>query len=110
MIWSVFPVTGAEHAAFLAFSGQQCGRAGWQLSRSLPHIVLNVTCIKAKRELGQPKVAALIYFPCWSYLCKNNTEEPYVSFHFMYISLHFFPSGAKGDRGGRFHFLISFCF
>lgn len=27
MIWSVFPVTGAEHAAFPASPGQQCGRA-----------------------------------------------------------------------------------
>lgn len=49
---------------------EQC----WQLSPSLPHIVLNVTCIEAEKEASQPKVAALIYFPGWSYLLTNNTE------------------------------------
>lgn len=44
---------------FLAPSvAEQC----WQLSWSSPHTGLSATCIKADRELGQPKGAAVHLF------------------------------------------------
>lgn len=81
---------------------EQC----WQLSQSLPHIVLNVTCIEAEKEASHPKVAALIYFPGWSYL--QTTQKNYMFQENIFLHF-FFPSGAKEDRG-RFWFFLSFCF
>lgn len=83
---------------FLASSvAEQC----WQLSQSLPHVVLNVPCIEAERELGQLKVATL---SSRMVLLTNNREELYVSRN---ISLHFFfPCGARGSRGRLYFFFL----
>lgn len=89
---------------FLASSvAEQC----WQLSRSLPHVVLNVNCIKAEREPGQPKVASCIYFARLVVLTyKQHRSTMCFKKIFPWF---FFPSDAKEGRE-RLHFPPSFCF
>lgn len=90
---------------FLASSvAEQCR----QLSQSLPHVVLNVPCIKAERELGQPMVAALIYFTGWSYLQtiqKNNMFQENISLHFFFLLVQ---KGVEEDLIFSFLFALNY--
>lgn len=107
MIWSIFYVTGAEHAAFLAFSGLECGRA--VLATELEFATRCAKCYLRQDRKGtrSTKGGSCRYFPYWSYLLMNNTEELYVSGkHFLPF---FFPFWCKKGIGGFFSF-IYFCF
>lgn len=90
---------------FLASSvAEQCR----QLSQSLPHVVLNVPCIKAERELGRPVVAALIYFTGWSYLQtiqKNNMFQENISLHFFFLLVQ---KGVEEDLIFSFLFALNY--
>jgi len=106
MIWSIFSVTGAERAAFLAFSGLECGRA--VLATESEFATRCAKCYlhqdrKGTRSTKGNNCRHLLY---WSYLLVNNTVELYVSG--KHVLLFFFPSSAKGGRGSlNFLFLFA---
>lgn len=105
MIWSIFSVTGAECVAFLAFSGLECGRA--VLASELEFATRCAKCYLHQDRKGTRSIkgSSCRYFPYWSYLLMNNTEELYVSGkHFL---LFFFLLMQKGDSRSL-HFLFIF--
>lgn len=105
MIRSIFSVTGAERAAFLAFSSLDRGRA-------VPETELEFATHCAKRYPHQDRkgTRSTKYFPYWSYLLMKNTEELYVSGKHS-LPFFFFLLVQKGDRGSlHFFFLLYFPF
>lgn len=108
MIRSIFSVTGAERAAFLAFSGLKGGRV--LLATELEFATCCAKCYLHQDRKGTrlTKGGRCRYFPYWSYLLMNNTEELYVSG--KHLLGFFFPSGAKRGWGSNFLFLFAFFF